>query len=153
MSRFEEVKAKIDTAGIVYKTEHHEPTLTSEDAARVRGVEMKTGAKAIVTVSEKSGTNYLFVIPANLKLDAKKARDVVGERVSFAKNVEEVTGCVPGSVPPFGSLFGIQTYVDHRLKENDRINFNAGSLTDSINMSYDDWAKVEEPIEGEFGKE
>jgi Ala-tRNA(Pro) deacylase len=48
-------------------------------------------------------------------------------------------------VPPFGSVVGLSTYCDQRLAENDSINFNAGSLTDSIRMQYEDYVKVEQP--------
>lgn len=145
MSVFENIKHLLDSTGVVYKTEHHEPTRTSEDAARIRGVDMHTGAKALVLYGSKTKQNWLFVIPADLKLDSKKARMVVGDNVSFVREPEILTGCVPGSVPPLGSVIGLKTYVDKRLSDNERINFNAGSLTDSINMSYADYIAIEKP--------
>lgn len=152
MGRLDDVKIKLDTAGIQYTLSHHEPTRTSEDASRIRGVSMHSGAKAIVTKGHKTGTHYLFVMPADLKLDNAKAKAAVGEPVGFATDVEAITGCVPGSVPPFGSVLGLQTYMDPRLGENDIINFNAGSLTDSIGMRYEDYVKVEQPKIVEIAK-
>lgn len=106
---------------------------------------MHSGAKALVTRGHKTGTYYLFVIPADLKLDSKKVKAIVQEEVGFASDVEQVTGCVPGSVPPFGSLFGMRTITDRRLADNEIINFNAASLTDSVAMRYDDYLRVENP--------
>jgi prolyl-tRNA editing enzyme YbaK/EbsC (Cys-tRNA(Pro) deacylase) len=146
MSVFESIQQLLDTHSVEYKTEHHEPTRTSEDAARIRGVAMHTGAKALVLTGSKSGAHFLFVIPADLRLDSKKVRTILGESTSFAKDTVEVTDCVPGSVPPFGSVIGLKTHCDSRLAENERINFNAGSLTDSINMSYQDYIRVEQPM-------
>lgn len=145
MSVFELIKQKLDQAGIGYTAEHHEPTRTSEDAARIRGVALHSGAKALVLCGSKTKVCWLFVMPADLKLDSKKVRALVGENVSFAADPQAVTGCVPGSVPPFGSVVGLKTYCDKRLAENQEINFNAGSLTDSIRMKYLDYLNLEKP--------
>lgn len=150
---FEKICALLDARGIQYKTAHHEPTRTSEDAARIRGVSMESGAKALVVRGNKTHTHYLCVIPANLKLDSKKAKDALGEPISFAGDPTAVTGCVPGSVPPFGSVVGLKTYCDPRLASNEIINFNAGSLTDSIAMQYQDYIVVENPTLIEIAKE
>ena len=56
-----------------------------------------------------------------------------------------MTGCVKGSVPPFGSVLGLKTYCDPKLAENELIHFNAGSLTDSVTMPYADYARIENP--------
>jgi len=135
----------LDERGVEYSTEHHEPTRTSEDAARIRGTSMKSGAKALVMQGKKTKTNWLFVLPADLRLDAKKIKEVVGERVTFCPNLEEVTGCKPGSMPPFGSIVGLKTYLDPKLAQNEEINFNAGSLTDSVNMKFADYIAIEQP--------
>ena len=146
MTVFEKIKQKLTEAGCEFKTAHHEPTRTSEDAARIRGVDLHSGAKALVLRGNKSKQHWLFVLPADLRLDSKKVREIVGEAVSFASDPETVTQCVPGSVPPFGSVIGLKTYCDPRLAESSEINFNAGSLTDSINMAYQDYIAIEQPM-------
>ncbi|NQV90569.1 hypothetical protein HQ487_04160 [Candidatus Uhrbacteria bacterium] len=142
----------LDTHGCAYTTQHHEPTLTSADSARVRGVSMHAGAKAIVAKGNKTGANYLFIMPADYKLWSSQAKNACGEPVSFATNPEEVTDCVPGSVPPFGSLFGLKTFVDPHLAENEIIHFNAGLLTDSVSMPYQAYIEIEKPIIAEIAK-
>ena len=142
----------LDAHGCEYTTQHHEPTLTSEIASKVRGVSMHAGAKAIVTKGHKTGMNYLFVMPADMKLWGSAAKKACGEGVGFASNPEEVTGCVPGSVPPFGSLLGIKTFVDPHLAENAIIHFNAGSLTDSVSMPYQAYIEIEKPMIVEIAK-
>ncbi|MBP7992365.1 MAG: hypothetical protein KAZ30_01770 [Candidatus Magasanikbacteria bacterium] len=142
---FVKICALLDEKEIEYKKFHHEVTRTSEDAARIRGVDLHSGAKALVVCGSKTKKHYLCVIPADLRLDSKKVRALVGENISFAGDPEAVTGCVPGSVPPLGSVLGIQTLCDSRLSEVSVINFNAGSLTDSIQMKYTDYLIVEQP--------
>jgi Ala-tRNA(Pro) deacylase len=61
-----------------------------------------------------------------------------------------LTGLPPGAVPPFGSLFGLRTYCDTRLAENQRINFNAGDNSISVSLRYEDYLKVENPSLGTF---
>lgn len=142
----------LEEKGCEFKTHHHPPVRTSQEAADVRGVPLSSGAKAIVAKGNKSGEHYLFVMPADLKLWGSRAKKACGESVGFASNPVEVTGCVPGSVPPFGSLFNLKTFVDHRLAENETINFNAGSLTDSVNMPYEAYIEIEQPTILEIAK-
>lgn len=144
-SVFDRIRIKLDAAQVVYDVSRHPAVTTSEEAARMRGVDLHTGAKALVMQGDKTGRLILFVLPADLRLDKKKAKTLFEESFSFAADPELVTGCVKGSVPPFGSVVGLITYCDQRLAENEYINFNAGSLTDSIRMRYKDYLKVEVP--------
>ena len=145
MTLHEKLLAMLDARGVVYDTHHHEPTYTSADASRIRQVSLHEGAKALVIRGAKSKTHYLFVMPADLRLDSKKVSALIGEKFSFAPDPEAVCGCVPGSVPPFGSLLGLCMFCDHRLSENTSIHFNAASLTDSVTMTYADYLRVENP--------
>ncbi len=149
---YEKIIAALDAHGCAYQTQHHEPTYTSEQASQIRGVSLHAGAKALVVRGDKTGKLYLFVMPADLKLDGPAVRALIGERISFAQDPESVTGCVPGSVPPFGSILGLQTYVDSRLAENEIIHFNAGSLTDSVSMPYKAYIEIEKPIISHIAK-
>ena len=150
---YKKIVALLDERGCEYETQHHAPTRTSAIAAEVRGVSLKAGAKAIVVRTEKSKENYLFVMPADMKLHGSAVKQVLGERVSFEKDPEAVTGCVPGSVPPFGSVIGLKTYVDPKLAENETIHFNAGSLTDSVSMPYASYIEIEKPTIVTIAKE
>jgi prolyl-tRNA editing enzyme YbaK/EbsC (Cys-tRNA(Pro) deacylase) len=53
---------------------------------------------------------------------------------------------VPGSVPPFGPpVLPLELFVDETIRGNDRIAFNAGSLTDSIVLATADYLTVAKP--------
>jgi Ala-tRNA(Pro) deacylase len=73
-------------------------------------------------------------------------------RFATKEEVLAITSLTPGSIPPFGSLFGLSTVCDVGLKENDRINFNAGSHTDSIQMSCADYLRYESPALAQIAK-
>jgi Ala-tRNA(Pro) deacylase len=146
-SVFERIETWLEKEGVPFTVLRHEPVFTSEQAAAVRGTSLASGAKALVV---KAGEKFvLIVLPADRKLDSKKARDVFGVKsIRFANKEEvvELTGLQPGSIPPFGSLFNLPTYCDPALAENPSINFNAGDHSISVQMSYADYVAAEKPI-------
>jgi Ala-tRNA(Pro) deacylase len=138
---------------ITYQLTEHAPVFTSTEAAAIRGVSLHSGAKALIL---KGGEAFLMVVlPADLSLDSAALREVLGtKRIRFADKDEvlTITGLTPGSIPPFGSLFGLPTYCDDRLADNERINFNAGSHTVSIQMNFSDYVVYEKPTLVRVGK-
>ena len=150
MEVFEKIKKILDANKVKYSVKHHEPVYTSEQAAKARGDNIKQGAKAIIMKTDKEFV--LLVLSAEKRIDSKKVKVLLGSKsVSFA-DVDKVKslGLQPGSVPPFGSVLGLKTYVDRSLLENKEISFNAGSLTDSITLSLKDYLDIENPIISDF---
>ena len=145
-SVFERLEEKLRQAAVPFTVTRHRPVFTSEEAAAVRGAPLASGAKALVV---KAGDAFaLLVIPADRKLDSKKARTALGVRaLRFASRdeVERLTGLQPGSIPPFGSLFGLPTRCDPALAETPSINFNAGDHAISVQMAYSDFLAAEKP--------
>jgi Ala-tRNA(Pro) deacylase len=150
-SVFERVESLLQQHETDFQVLRHEPVYTSEEAARVRGTPLASGAKALVCKGEEGFA--MFVLPADRKLDSRAVRRAQGWRkLRFASREEvlERTGLTPGSIPPFGSLFGLPTLCDERLGENDVINFNAGDHSISVSMRYADYVRVEKPELGKF---
>jgi len=132
----------------------HAPVYTSEEAARVRGVELKTGVKALVLKTESD--NYVMgLVAADRKIDFKKLAKIVGAKkveLASSEKVLKLTGCEVGSVHPFGNLFDLPTYMDGSVLENQMVNFNAGLHTVSIHMKAEDLVKVVKPLVTDFSK-
>lgn len=151
----EEVLKMFEENSVKYQLYEHEPVYTSEQASRVRKVELKTGVKAIV-LKTKDGRFILADLAADRKIDAGKLGKIVGSKiVGFAtrEDVIKVMNCEPGSVHPFGKLFGIETYLDESVLENEFVNFNIGMLTKSVQIRKDDLLKLLGPkMTGEFSK-
>ena len=146
MSVPDRIKQLLDSHKIAYKYFEHEPTPTSEIASKVRGVPLDQGAKAMVLRSE--GKFFMVVLQAHRKIDFSKMKNILSTKsVSFAthEEVQQVTGCLPGGVPPFGNLFNIPVYADKGITEIDTINLNAGLQTVSIQMNVKDWLKAVQP--------
>jgi Ala-tRNA(Pro) deacylase len=145
-SVFERLEERLRAGGVAFTVLRHEPVYTSEQAAAVRGVSLASGAKALVL---KAGEAFVMaVVPADRKLDSKKARAALGTKsIRFAsrEEVEQLTGLQPGSIPPFGSLFGLPAWCDPALGDSATINFNAGDHAISVQMTYADYLALERP--------
>ena len=132
----------------------HAPVRTSEEAAEVRGATLASGAKAMLLAIKvgSASSMVLVVISASAKMDSKAFKKTVpgckSTRFASEEEVKTITGCVPGAVPPFGSVWGLQTYMDASLVEQGpTINFNAGLRTHSVQMKVADFVTVEAPVE------
>jgi Ala-tRNA(Pro) deacylase len=143
MNVFEELKKRLSENGIEFKVMEHEPVYTSEQAAKVRGVPIESGAKAMVMRSK--GKFYMFVLSSAKRLDMKKIKEILGTKSLSLATPEEVLEnchCEVGAVPPFGDLFGMEVFVDESIPEQETINFNAGRHEKSIQMKSRDYLKV-----------
>jgi prolyl-tRNA editing enzyme YbaK/EbsC (Cys-tRNA(Pro) deacylase) len=132
---------------VTFREIHHAPTATSEESALARGEELRVGGKALVMRTDESYA--LFVLPADRKADSGAIRrELQVKKLRFASREElmELTGLVPGSVPPFGQpILPFSLYIDSAIQGNDRIAFNAGSLTDSMILGMADYLRVARP--------
>lgn len=140
---------------IAFEEQEHPPTYTSAESAAARGEELGVGAKALLLKTDE--VFRLFVLPADRKLDSaaiKRELRVKKTRFASAGELHEMTGLVPGSVPPFGSpVLPFELYADSMLgTTHGRIAFNAGSLTHSIIMSAADWEAVARPTRFSFAQ-
>jgi len=148
---YEKIKESLESHSVDFEVMNHEPVYTSEEAARVRGTPLKEGAKAMVMKANKKPV--LVVLAADRRIDNKRFKKqykVKDLRMASPEEVEELTGLKIGSIPPFGNILGLPTYVDRSLLENQRISFNAGMHTRSIIMLLRDYLETAEAQVGDF---
>lgn len=145
----ESIRSFLDEHGVDYREAHHEPTRTSQQAADARGEPIEIGGKAIV--AKVGSAFHVFVFSAARRLVSRKIRKRLGEqrfRFATAEELRELTGLVPGCVPPFGRpILPLDLYVDTSILDNDRIAFNAGSLTDSMIMDRARYIEIARPTD------
>lgn len=150
-SVFERVESLLKQHGVDFDVLRHAPVFTSAEAAAVRGVPLATGAKALICKADSRFV--MLVIPADRKLDSKQVRQGLAIRTlrfASADELRQLTGVAPGAIPPFGGTFGLATYCDARLADQERINFNAGDHAISVSMRCADYLAVERPTLGCF---
>ncbi len=144
---FESIRSYLTHNSIPFRHVQHKPTYTSEESAEARGEDVRIGGKAIVL--KVDDLFRLFVLSAALKLDSgaiKKHLKAKRIRFATAEELFDFTGLEPGSVPPFGDpILPFQLFVDESILLNEKIAFNAGSLTNSVVMSVQDYLALTKP--------
>ena len=129
-----------------YEILHHPEAVTAQRLAQAEHVKGRHHAKVVML---KSGEQHLMtVLRADHQIDLEKVQKVIGKTASLGKEREFKSlfpDCAIGAMPPFGNLYGVPTYVDKHLAEQDYIVFEAGTHTDAIMMSYRDYEKIVQP--------
>ena len=150
---FERLSECLRAKDVGFEVLNHAPVFTSEEAAAVRGTPLASGAKALICKADDRFV--MIVLPADRRLASKLVRKETGTkslRFASREEVEQLTSLAPGSIPPFGSLFGLPTWCDVRLAAQPRINFNAGDHAISMSLGYEDYLRAESPRMGSFSE-
>jgi Ala-tRNA(Pro) deacylase len=131
---------------VQYEVLHHPEAVTAQRIAQAEHVKGRHHAKVVMV---KSGEQHLMtVLPADHQIDLEKVGKAIGKTASLDCEEEFKSlfpDCATGAMPPFGNLYGLPTYVDNRLAQEDYIVFEAGTHTDAIKMSYRDYEKIVKP--------
>jgi Ala-tRNA(Pro) deacylase len=137
----------LHTARAPYEHHVHPTAFTAMETADLMHIPPKEMAKSVVLKAD--GKLLLAVVPANYKVDVPHLKFITrAENIDLATESEFATAfpsCELGAMPPFGNLFGLATYCDTELQENDSIEFNAGTHHDSIRMSFEDFKRCGHP--------
>lgn len=144
----EHILALLRSKNIPFTDFTHEPVYTSEQASRVRGVELKSGVKALC-LKTGHGEFLMVLVRADKRADLKAISGKENSPVKLASPAEvlEHTGCEIGSVPPFGFPRPLKTYFDREILDNTEVNFNIGLHTRSLRMAAKDLLKVlDQPV-------
>ncbi len=148
------IREMLDARGIRYEIIPHKPAHTAQTLAEAEHVPSIEHAKSVVVrVGDRLA---LFVIPACYDLDFGAVADQLGEAVALAEESEfadRFPDCQLGAIPPLGSLYGLETYVDETLAREPVITFPAGVFRESIRMSYADFEQLIHPTVGRYHEE
>src|SRR3954447_4680039 len=122
MTTLELIRQHLRSLAVDFREVHHAPTFTSEESAKARGEDLRIGGKALLM---KTGDVFrLFVLSASLKADSAAIREKFGVRkirFATADELKEMTGLVPGSVPPFGPpILPFELYADPSVTGNEK---------------------------------
>src|SRR4030042_1466650 len=151
MGAFEKLKSFLDENKISYEYKEHEEVRTSEEAAKARGEDIKIGAKAMILKADDKF--IMLVLSAAKKIDSKKVKEILGAkslRFATPEEVTQLTGCIPGGVPPFANIFGLELLVDRTIQINKFMAFNAGERTKYLKLKTTDYLRLLKPRIEEF---
>ena len=129
-----------------YEILHHPEAVTAQRIAQAEHVKGRHHAKVVMV---KSGEQHVMaVLSADHQIDLEKAAKAMGKAVSLDTEKEFKSlfpDCALGAMPPFGNLYGVPTYVDKSLAQEDYIVLEAGTHTEAIKLSYLDYEKIVKP--------
>ena len=129
-----------------YEVLHHAEAFTAQTIAAAEHVKGRHHAKVVMVKS--GGQHLMTVLPADSRLDLEKLEKVTGKPASLESEAEFkdlFPDCAPGTMPPFGDLYGVPTYVDRSLTNQGHIVFEAGTHTDAIKLRYSDYERTAKP--------
>ncbi|MFC1721293.1 aminoacyl-tRNA deacylase [Patescibacteria group bacterium] len=169
MSVLPKLQKFLDEHEAKYEIVEHKKVYTTYDAAQTQKEELKRVAKTLLVAADR---DYAFVVvPGNKRFDQNKLKKLInetrkkvaketGEKPKLVKKVKLTTETMikkqitkkVGALAPFGSLYKIPTYWDKGLDNPQKILLNAGSFTESVEMTPAQYKKLEEPVEGRFSK-
>jgi Ala-tRNA(Pro) deacylase len=145
------VQELLDEQGVAYEVIPHEHVYTAQEVAAAEHV---TGHMFAKTVILKAGDEAcMLVLPASRHVDLRQAGEVIGADVRMATEEEMKAlfpDCETGAEPPFGSQYGLKTWVDESLQGVGEIVFRAGNHDETVKMAYDDYVGLEQPEAAAF---
>lgn len=144
----QKLKAFLDQEGVKYLTVQHSAAYTASEVARSAHVAARDFAKTVII--RVDGVPAMLVLPATRRLLLHELREMFqSEQVRLATESELRSlfpDCEVGAMPPFGHLYGMKVYVAASLAHEKEIAFNAGTHTEVIKLSYEDFERLEKPF-------
>ncbi|EKT58348.1 hypothetical protein OO7_06489 [Providencia sneebia DSM 19967] len=153
---FSQLTELLDKHQAKYRVMAHPTAGKSEEVAKIRGTQLGQGAKGLVCHVKGNGIrqHVLAILPADKQADLSKiAVAIGGTRASLAspKEVDELTHCVFGAIPPFSFHPNLKLIADPYLFTRfDELAFNAGTLEKSIILNAQDYQRIANPTLIEF---
>jgi Ala-tRNA(Pro) deacylase len=134
----------------------HNPTSSATRLARALHIPGRAVAKTVVVRAAEEFV--LAVLPATSRIDVDRLRTVLQVDPSLLRmaDIDEIArifhDCEPGSIPPFGRLYGLRTVVDDGLACTGTIVFRANQRHEGLRMQFSDYLALEAPLQAAFAQ-
>ncbi|HXI85545.1 MAG TPA: YbaK/EbsC family protein [Verrucomicrobiae bacterium] len=141
----------LDESKVRYEILHHPEAFTSHELAAIEHVKGKDRAKVVMVRTDAE--IVMAVLPTDRRIDLEKLGAITGRPTTKAAEAEFkplFPDCAIGTMPPFGHLYGVATYLDRSFAEADKVVFEAGTHSDAIKMKYADYELLAKPIVAGF---
>jgi Ala-tRNA(Pro) deacylase len=150
----ERLLAYLRAEGVDFEAHHHRQAFTAQEVAATEHISGKRLAKVVMVMAGPDLA--MAVLPAHERVDLDELSRVAGgtglrlaEEEEFSSRFDD---CEVGAQPPFWNLYGMSVYVDSALAQQERIEFRAGTHTDTIGMRYADFERLVQPVVDSFGR-
>lgn len=144
----------LDENHIRYVSVRHSNAYTAQEVAATAHVSGKEFAKTVII--NREGRLIMCVLPASYQVDFGQLKANLGsDEIALAGEAEfksSFPDCEVGAMPPFGNLYDMDVYVAEVLTHNKEIAFNAGTHTEIVRMSFEDFERLAKPKVLKFSK-
>ena len=141
----------LDQSKVRYDLLHHPEAFTAQELAAIEHVKGKSHAKVVMV--KTGGELVMTVLPADHRIDLEQLGKITGRPTVVATETdfkELFPDCAVGTMPPFGHLYGLATYLDKSVANADKLVFEAGTHSDAIRMKYTDYERLAKPTLADF---
>jgi Ala-tRNA(Pro) deacylase len=131
---------------VAFETMVHPPAFTAQKRAKFLHISGRRVIKSVVLVTGRGPA--LAVLPASLRVDLQRVRQVLETDVRLASEAEVIElfhDCERGAVTPFGRLYGLSTLLDNSIAPDTLIVFEAQRHGLAIRMLCRDYEHLERP--------
>jgi Ala-tRNA(Pro) deacylase len=146
------VREYLDSKNVPHEWLHHAQAFTAQEVAHSIHVSGRLLAKTLVLAAD--GRLIMCVIPASHRLNLPELRALLEVKHLEMLPEEELAKLFPdcelGAIPPLGSLYAMDVWVDLTLSESEDIVFCTGTHVDCVRMKYADFADLVTPQRGRF---
>jgi Ala-tRNA(Pro) deacylase len=143
----ENLKKFLDSHDVKYVSMSHSPAYSAQAIAASAHIPGKELAKTVIVRIDD--TFAMAVLPASYRVHLGHLKVAVSashvELATEAELEDLFPDCESGAMPPFGNLYDMDVYVAEQLTEDDEIAFSAGSHTEVVRMSYEDFERLVMP--------
>jgi Ala-tRNA(Pro) deacylase len=141
----------LNQSQVKYQILHHPEAFTAQELAAIEHVKGKNHAKVVMATA--AGKPVMLVLPATHRVDLDQLSTLAGKPATLATEAqfkELFPDCAVGTMPPFGHLYGVPTYIERSLTEDTLVVFEAGTHSDAIKMNCADYARLAKGTVGDF---
>lgn len=153
MPCIERVRQLLVRRGVRYDLIPHREAYTSQEVAQTAHVPGRRVAKVVV-LKEAKGSYIMTVLPASEHLDLAVFHHMTGRQAIRMATEEELKQLFPdcelGAMPPFGSLYGMPTYVDACFWDEEDFYFQAGNHHEVVRIKFSDYEAQAGPFAGGY---
>lgn len=145
----------LDKLNIIYEPREYEvdeADLSAENVAAKVGVPLEQVFKTLVAKGDKTGV-LIACIPGGRELNLKKIASLSGNKkveMVLMKEVQQLTGYMPGGVSPIGMKKAYPLYIDGSAFNFNTIMISAGARGYQLLLNPMDLAKAVPLTEGEI---
>ncbi len=138
----EQIYDFLRTHHIAYVQYEHVPVFTVDEADAVTGSIEGVSAKTLLVCGEKTKQFYLVSLEGHKRMDQKRIKELLGERVRFSNpdDLERVLRVTPGSVSPLGLIFDteneIASYIiDQEILDSQYVTWHPNINTQTLQIT------------------